>query len=262
VFDFFTDSLIEWVVTEQGTGRVSAAENGARLTVSPGVGYHNAQITDYRYGEYAFKWNAPLTLTVIAHASRPDLVGTAGFGLWNHPLSPDARRFPRLPAAAWFFFGAPPHDLRVGFDSPGNGWKAQTIDAAHARSAALAPIALPLMLAMKIPTLYRRIYPRIQNTLKVSETVLPADLLREAHTYQLEWRTDGCIFRVDGAVVLETPHTPTGKLGLIAWIDNQYMVATPQGHFKWGIVPLEREQSLILREIQVRKSEEKQYLLE
>ncbi len=251
MFDIFPKNLAKGIVTEQGTGRVSTDENGLRLTVSPGGGYHNAQITDYRYGEYAFQWSPPITLTVTASASNPELIGTAGFGFWNHPLSPDLRRLPRLPAAVWFFFGAPPHNLRLAYNSPGHGWKAQTIDAAHIRAAALAPVALPLMLAMKLPALYRRLYPSIQKALKVSESILPSTMLATDHTYQIMWRADGCRFLVDGSPVLETPYSPGGKLGFIAWIDNQYMIATPQGHFRWGVTPLSGEQSLLIRSISV-----------
>ncbi len=253
MFYGFSNKLAEWVVTEQGTGKVSAADDGLRLTVTSGVGYHNAQITDYRYGEYAFTCEPPVTVTVTARASRADLIGTAGFGFWNHPLSPDLRRFPRLPTALWFFFGAPPHNLCLAFDSPGHGWKAQAVDAAHWRAAALAPVALPLMLAMKIPALYRWVYPSIQKTLKVSEAILPPETLETDHTYQIIWYKDGCRFLVDGSPVLETPYSPIGKLGFIAWIDNQYMIATPQGHFRWGVTPLSIEQSLFIRSIRVER---------
>ncbi len=251
MFDVSANKLAEWVVTEQGTGKVSARDDGTHLNITPGKGYHNAQITDYRYGEYAFKWQPPVTLTVTARASRADLIGTAGFGFWNHPLSPDLRRFPRLPTAVWFFFGAPPHDLRLALDSPGHGWKAQTLDAAHWRAALLAPVALPLMLAMKIPALYRWLYPPIQKTLRVSEAVLPIETLETDHTYQIDWDLNGCRFLVDGSPVMETPYSPRGRLGFIAWIDNQYMIATPQGHFRWGVTPLTHEQSLVIRSVQM-----------
>ena len=48
-------------------------------------------------------------------------------------------------------------------------------------------------------------------------------------------------FAVDGDVVLVTRQAPRGPLGLVIWIDNQYMVATPQGRFAQGVVALDEQ---------------------
>lgn len=194
-----------------------------------------------------------MTVTASASVSGDRLRGTAGFGFWNHPLSPDVRRLPRLSAAIWFFFGAPPHDFRTALDVPGHGWKAQTIDAAHMGALALAPVALPLMLLMRIPPLYRPLYRRIQRILKIGETALPDDLLTARHVYTIEWEVSRARFWIDGALVHESPFSPRGSLGFIAWIDNQYLVLTPQGRFRWGITPLEGDQSLILDEVRLER---------
>jgi hypothetical protein len=56
---------------------------------------------------------------------------------------------------------------------------------------------------------------------------------------------------VDGQIVHEAPHAPAGPLGFVAWIDNQYAVVTPQGHFGFGLVPLDQPQSLCLEHVSI-----------
>jgi hypothetical protein len=40
-------------------------------------------------------------------------------------------------------------------------------------------------------------------------------------------------------------------LGFLAWVDNQYAVVIPQGRFGWGVLPLEREQGMVIEEIHI-----------
>jgi hypothetical protein len=41
--------------------------------------------------------------------------------------------------------------------------------------------------------------------------------------------------------MLETDRPPRGPLGLVAWVDNQWMVATPHGRFGWGLLQAEAQ---------------------
>jgi len=257
LFDNFVNneslSRGDWAIVRAGTGTVEA-HDGLHLKVTGGDNlraYHNAQICDYGglHG-WTMKWQPPLRMTVTAWADQP-YAGTAGFGFWNHPFSPDARRLPRLPAAIWFFFAAPPNDMRLALDVAGHGWKASTLDAAHLRAAALAPTAPALMLLMRAPSLYRRLWRRIQPILKVSERALDPALLGERHTYRIDWLKDGARWYVDDRLVLESPYSPRGALGFVAWIDNQYAVAVPKGIFGWGITPLTRAQSLHIDDVRI-----------
>ena len=177
-----------------------------------------------------------------------NVVGTAGFGFWNHPFSPDTRRL-RLPQAIWFFFGAPPHNLALAAGVPGHGWKAATIDAGQ--GLLLAPFAPVAVLAMQSPAVYRRLYPFIQRRLAIGEAALDPALMTAPHTYMLEWRRDGAAFAVDGAAVLETPFSPRGACGFIAWIDNQYAIVTPQGRFGWGVMPINGAQTLTIESVEI-----------
>jgi hypothetical protein len=264
--DTFRNNLDSaWVVTEVGGGSVRAAgglhlairpseRGGERLSERPSVGrYHNAQITDYVYGSATtLRWRPPVRMTVRASAAlTPENgVGTAGFGFWNHPFSPDSARV-RLPRAIWFFYAAPPNDMRLALDVPGHGWKAAVIDATTPRAWALAPFAPPAVLLMRVPALYRRLYPVIQRRLAIAEALLDPALLTTLHDYVIDWRRDGASFSVDGRVVLETPHAPRGACGFVAWIDCQYAIVTPQGRIGFGVVPLRGEQRMFIDSIRI-----------
>jgi hypothetical protein len=243
-----------WRITEAGSGSVRRIEPAWHLTVAPTPDpvYSNAQISDYA-GRSDFRWRPPLRLTVTARASSQShhLRGTAGFGFWNHPFVPGEFGF-RLPQAVWFFFGSPPNDMPLARGLPGHGWKAATIDATRPLFLALLPTAPLGFLLMRFPALYNRLWPVGQHALGVSECLLDPALLPERHTYTLDWQPAGVVFAVDGVPVHHSRHSPRGPLGLIAWIDNQYAVVTPQGRFGWGLVPLEREQSLILEQVEVK----------
>src|SRR5262249_15828810 len=65
------------------------------------------------------------------------------------------------------------------------------------------------------------------------EMLLPV-ALTEWHDYALEWRREEARFWVDGALMLVAPNPPHGSLGFVAWIDNQYAVATPRGTLRFG----------------------------
>lgn len=231
---------------------------GWRLTapLNDGRHYQNAQIDDYSdggAGAYDFRHRprsgAPVRLTLTAWVEGETAIsGTAGFGFWNHPFSPDARRL-RLPRAAWFFFGSPPNDLQLARGVPGHGWKAATLDATTARALSLiplAPLAVPLLNTRRG---YDTLYPPLQRRLGIAERALDPALLRAPHQYSIEWRTDGLRFSIDGAQVLETNHAPRGACGFIAWIDNQYAVVTPQGRMGSGLLAVRDEVTLCLRDL-------------
>ena len=250
--DRFADGLNPlWQVAEVGRGVVAPSSGLLNLTVKPSPNaYSNAQIADYAYDDFNFNWQPPLRLTVTAWAESPvdQLRGTAGFGFWNHPFSPDSRRL-RLPQAIWFFFAAPPSNMALAEGVPGYGWKAATIDAGRRDALTLAPLALPAALLMRVPALYQRIYPPIQRRLAIAERLIDLARLSERHTYTLDWRSDGADFAIDGTSILQTPYAPRGRAGFVAWLDNQYAVVTPQGKLRFGIVPVEREQTLVLESI-------------
>jgi hypothetical protein len=225
-----------WTPIQIGAGRLLVAAGGLRMLLAGARRDHyaDAQIEDYAgLRRRDFPWRPPLRLTVRARASGP-LAGTAGFGFWNNCFSPLTER-PTLPAAIWFFHASPPSDMPLALGVPGHGWKAACIDARGAGALAWAPLAPLVLLANQAPAFERRMWPRVQRALRIAEAPV-APLGADARTYTLEWRADGARFAVDGATMLETDRAPRGPLGFVAWVDNQYMVATPRGRFGWGLL--------------------------
>lgn len=243
-----------WRITEIGKGQVIPKSDAfeLRLPQTDGVSYHDAQITDYA-GKTDFFWRPPVRLSIRAWVERPaPLVGTAGFGFWNHPFVPGERGL-RLPQAVWFFFSAPPSNMALADGVSGPGWKAATIDATRWQFLMLAPTAPIGVLLMRIPALYRRLWPVGQRAIGVSEKLLDSNLLLTPHTYEIDWQPNEITFSVDGVVVHQTPSTPRGPLGFIAWIDNQYAIVTPQGQLGFGVVEVGQAQSLMVQEVKVER---------
>jgi hypothetical protein len=93
---------------------------------------------------------------------------------------------------------------------------------------------------MNVPALYRRLWPPIQRAIHVGEAAVEVDMTAY-HTYVLEWGAERTRLFVDeqgqdaGEPLLDAP-SPRGPLGFVMWLDNQYMVATPQGRFSWGLL--------------------------
>jgi hypothetical protein len=125
--------------------------------------------------------------------------------------------------------------MKLDLHVPGWGWKAAVIDALRPAAfllGAAAPLALPLM---NVRPLYRAGWPAIQRALKVREAIIEADMTGW-HTYCLEWGAEHVSFWVDEEAVLEGAPSPRGPLGFVMWLDNQYLAATPQGRFRWGLL--------------------------
>ncbi|MHB8748050.1 MAG: hypothetical protein ACYDBJ_02525 [Aggregatilineales bacterium] len=214
--------------------------------------YSDAQVSDYaRLPRRAYPWVAPVHMTVRACASHnvDQMRGTAGFGFWNQPFMP-GQAIPRLPRAAWFFFAGQPSNMALARGVPGYGWKAAILDATRPAFLALAPLAPVGVLLMRIPPLYRKLYPIAQRALGVSETLIDVDW-REPHTYTLDWQPRSVTFGIDGRCILRTPYAPAGRLSFVAWLDNQYAVVTPQGRLKFGLVDVREEQWLRVESVEI-----------
>jgi hypothetical protein len=250
----------QWQPLEQGNGRVNyLAGDITRLTIAPiSQGYTNAQLDDYHgKSRSQFPWRPPVRLSLEARFLGEKLDGTAGFGFWNAPFGGGelgrGGRLPVLPAAAWFFFGGDSNNMAFAKDVSGWGWKAACIHAHHAAGYSLMAGAPMGFLLMRSRALYRRIWPMLERLLGISERELPVSLMSEWHQYSIEWGEGGILFRIDNEIVHKA-HTRIGlSLGLVIWIDNQYLVATPAGKLRFGTIALTGAQHLEIREIGVER---------
>jgi hypothetical protein len=242
---------VHWPSVEQGGGRVFQSEGRIKL-VRPATRsstYANAEVGD---PTLELSRRRPLLMELRARFSHPvgSMAGTAGFGFWNASLSPGQVR-PRLPKAAWYFFSAPPHDVPLAAGVPGAGAKAGVLDASRPAFFALAPFALPGFVAMRVPELYRRLWPFAQWAIGVSEAHLASVDVTDWHHYSLVWRHGQARFAVDGVTVLSTPRSPAGPLAFVAWIDNAYAIADPRGRFALGTVDAPEEQWLEIEHLRI-----------
>jgi len=232
-------------------GESKVLENGGRrLTIPPTPrGYADAQLDDtHDLARGQFRWTPPLRLTVRARVNPAAPGGTWGFGLWNDPFAVSigiggaARRLPCGPRALWFFYASPPNAF--GFtDGPRSGWRAMAIDTPYIPAIMLAPAALVAAALAQVPLVRKPVMRLALSRVTAAEAVLtsPAD---EVHEYELVWERHQAIFAIDGRAVLRAGQPPTAPLGFVAWIDNQYAVATPEDGLRFGTLPTARAQSL------------------
>jgi hypothetical protein len=253
--------LSRWQRMELGGGKVIAAEGGLRFATADATvrTYANAQIDDtWQRARRNLCWRPPLTLTLRARFSHPaapaegdgGLRGTAGFGFWNDPFLTSGRRLPALPRTIWFFYASPPSDIHLDYNTAGCGWKAKTLDALHPSGALLAltaPLAVPLM---NIRGIYRAGWPVAQRVLRIAEAAIRSEMT-DWHTYAIEWGADQARFRVDNEVILECGTPPKGPLGLVIWLDNQYLIATPWGRLRSGLLATHGTQWLEMQWLQI-----------
>ena len=219
--------------TGPGTWRFWLPEGGADH-------YRLAQIDDYSgLRRRDFLYQPPVRLSLQARASAENLPGTWGFGLWNDPFSmgrlsgTGLLRLPTLPNTAWFFFASPPNYLSLRDDLPAQGGLAGTFYSPP-RASWLLPLgilALPLLALPPAARLLRRLAARIVHQNAAQLAVDPT----QWHTYAMEWESGKACFYVDAAVILETAVAPCGRLGLVIWIDNQYLAFTPDGRLRYGM---------------------------
>ena len=223
-------------------GHIQTRRPGCRrlsIPEGPGDCYRVAQLDDYAaLSRSRFRWAPPVELRVTARVSALDLPGTWGFGWWNDPfslhlgLSGATRRLPALPNAAWIFYAAPPNYLALRDDHPAQGLLAATFSSPRLPAPLLA-LGLPAVPLLMSPCTARLVRSVARRFVREDAAVLPLDPT-QWHTYGLVWTEDVVRVTVDGVVAFSTPVVPTGRLGLVLWIDNQYAAFPPDGHLRVG----------------------------
>jgi hypothetical protein len=227
-----------------------------RLVLPPTAnGYADAQIDDYGFeglNRRHFPWLPGTTLRLRARFSHglDHLVGTAGFGFWNAPFADPTIRWPALPQATWFFYASPPTDLPLAQDGPARDWFAATLDTTTATAMVMIPLAPLVLLLNQSRRLRSKIWPAIQRRLQISHAAIASNI-EDWHQYELSWTVDGCSFYIDDVPVLQTHHSPSGPLGFVCWVDNQYLIANNRGRLSWGTLPTQTEQVLEVSDLYI-----------
>jgi hypothetical protein len=141
-----------------------------------------------------------------------------------------------LPEAIWFFYAAPPSNMALVPGVPGWGWKAQVI---HTMRAEALTALIPTAFATTWGWINRDSRPaaRWLQRLSGAQEALLDLAMTSWHTYILDWQPDMVRFWVDGEEVLHAANPPTRALGFVAWLDNQFAIATPQGLLRFGSTP-------------------------
>jgi len=240
-----------------GGGKVEPDPHGGwrfSLPAGPEQTYRWAQLDDYmELSRRNFRWNPPVTLRLCARVSSADTRGTWGFGLWNDPFTASlglggmARRLPALPNTAWFFHASPPNYLSLRDDLPALGFLAATFRSPRlpAPILALGAAGLPLLAWPPSARLLRRLARQL-----VDQSAARQDLDATAwHDYEIQWESSRAVFRIDGAVVQDTPVSPRGPLGLVIWIDNQSAAFTPQGRLSFSVLPTPSPEWLEIKDV-------------
>ncbi len=164
--------------------------------------------------------------------------GTWGFGLWNDPFSislglrGSPSRLPTLPNACWFFHASAENHLSFQNHLPGNGFLAQTFASPVIPALLLAPAAITLPF-LGIRTVARALRHIAGNLIREDATHLSVDYT-QWHEYQLGWHPKRVEWAIDGIPVYESPVSPKGPLGIVIWVDNQYMSWQPDGSLQAG----------------------------
>jgi hypothetical protein len=246
--DFHSPLSNPWTSTTLGGGYVEIVDSTLRMGMAGARQgqYIDAQIDDY--GQLArahFPWRPPLRMELKARSSLPAatststadsamLRGTAGFGFWNYPFSVRGDIL-MLPEAVWFFYASPPSNMALVPGIPGWGWKAQVV---HAMRPGALFSALPMALSTSLALVTGEVRPAahwMQRLSGAQEALLTVDMTGW-QTYTLEWRAREALFFVNGEQVLHAPNPPTRPLGFVAWLDNQFAIATPRGVLRFGTV--------------------------
>jgi len=245
-----------------GGGRVDEAGERIRLTLPPTSNrvYADAQLDDYHPSAPEADGRRvtlahltdfpPRRLTLRARASHLNPAGTLGFGFWNDPFSLSGNVL-AAPNSLWFFYASPPSDMALVDGVPGWGWKAATLKAGHPPRLLFLPAALAAIALTHVPGLGRPVMTAARRAVRAYESLLEDVPLTDWHDYDLEWQSEAAVFRVDGVERLRSPAPPSGPLGFVLWIDNQYAIASRAGKFGFGLCPVLEEQWLEVEGLKV-----------
>lgn len=241
-------------VFTHGTGEVSHRDSESILSLV-GVGdqrLSNAQLDDYHWkSRKDFFLTFPLRLQLEARweyeGDHPQ--GTSGFGLWNDPFMMTGWRWPSLPQAFWFFVGCPKSLLSLEPQHRHkSGLRAFQVNAWSLSFIKHSPLWLLRAPFWNFKALKNKWLPKLCRTMELKETFLDGDL-RQWQSYEILWTAEALKFSVNGKIVQEAPCSIRSRLGLVIWLDNQYLYFDPWKKISWGACVLTQRQALHIRNL-------------
>jgi hypothetical protein len=241
-----------WIRHAKGPATIEQRPGVLRFAVHGAV---ETQIADAEIGDYRNRararlpWRPPLRMAVRARFSAPaaELRGTSGFGFWNDPFAMGGVRDLAPPNALWFFCASTGSDMVTTPGMPGNGFRAETINAG----------TMPPWLAalgnrlLQLPGLAALLYELAQTRVNAGGACLDSIEMTGWHDYVLYWGRREAVFSVDAEEVLRIPQPPAVPLGFVAWMDNQLAVARPDGEFRFGLEAVPERQWLELERVEI-----------
>jgi hypothetical protein len=245
-------------VKSSGSKVLRSETKGWHLEIpsGPGGAYRLAQLDDYsRLRRANLLYKPDLRFNIRARCSSETIPGTWGFGFWNDPFSlrfmPSIEflRLPVLPNAAWFFFASAHNYLSLKDDLPAKGSLAAAFRSPKipAILIAIPALGIPFLLLPPVARLARLIGRLVVKQDADHLTLNPT----EWHDYVLEWRRNGVLFEVDDRWVFETQVSPLPPLGLVIWVDNQYVATPADGRFRYGRLPNDEPSWVEVEQIEV-----------
>jgi hypothetical protein len=157
------------------------------------------------------------------------------------------RALPTLPNAAWFFYGSSQNMLSFNASSQEAGLRAATFR---------SPLIPSLFSLGGIPFALLLLWPFAARFIRnLAACIIAEDSKRLEldvtcwHAYQVVWRHETVLFLVDGETVFQTSVSPRGRLGLVIWIDNQFMRFQANGVIRFGVLPNSDPAALDLRHL-------------
>jgi hypothetical protein len=225
---------------------------------NPSLKYRLAQLDDYSgLNRNSFHWNPPVTFSLRARVSDLTLPGTWGFGFWNDPFSfalglgGMAQVFPVLPNAAWFFYASPENYLSFRNDKPSNGFLVSAFKSPRKSPILMVP-ELALFPLLAVHSWAKRIRKKLSRFISEENVSLSIDVTQWNY-YKIIWKTDKVEFYVNTEPILFSPISPSGPLGLVIWIDNQFASFKPSGEIKTGVLKSSTPAWMEIEELEIRK---------
>jgi hypothetical protein len=248
-------TLGEIKTISKASGHVEQSLDSYSLALGPlQKGYANGQIDDYHWKSRRDFCNVPnLKLSLKARWEGPTdgLHGTSGFGFWNDPFMMTGWRWPSLPQAIWFLVSCPKSNLSLNPDCKNKaGLRSFQVNAWH--RAFLKKLFLWMLRAPFWNFAKEQWIPQLCKDIECTETFIDLELHTWNH-FEIFWQDQEVSFYVNGELVQNSKCSIKSPLGLVIWMDNQYLVFDPWLNLRYGNCTISKAQALHIKDLNVER---------